>query len=428
MTDILKWAKIAASDIKVWKDYLEITEKDMGLLKEIGKIIEKRENEIIDPLYEHFLKFEETKGFFKNEDAIKGVKKLQKAHLRLLFSGEYGEEFLKRSIVVGRTHSRIGLLPRWYIGAYRKYLEILHDVIIKEIGEGKAKKIYESLLKVMFLDMTMAIQAYVIERGTELEESKDAVLNLVEDLEEEKAKLSKAYEELKIIDETKTDIISNVKHELRTPITISRSAIELAIDEDDRGNRAKLLKAASRALSRQDGIVGDLIETLEIKTQKKVKLEEPVYMAGAINFVINEFGELITTKKIDLAVEIEDDLPKVLATQKDVVHILRNLLDNAIKFTDDGGKVKIGAKKKGEGEVEVSILDSGIGISKEVRDKIFEDLFQGDASTTRKYGGTGLGLSVVRNLVEFYGGKIELWSEEGKGSEFCFTLPRALEE
>jgi signal transduction histidine kinase len=123
-------------------------------------------------------------------------------------------------------------------------------------------------------------------------------------------------------------------------------------------------------------------------------------------------------------VRIEKNLPFVKANQKQVEHILRNLINNSIKFNKKGGKISIDAKKKGK-FVEVAIKDTGIGIPKDKLPRVFDRFYQIDSSTVRVYGGTGLGLSVVKELIEVHGGEIGVESSPGKGSRFRFTLPIA---
>jgi PAS domain S-box-containing protein len=236
--------------------------------------------------------------------------------------------------------------------------------------------------------------------------------------------LEKAYDELKTLDVLKTDIISNVSHELRTPITIAKGALEFAQDEEDMERRNKLLKLAMDALKRQNRIVGDLIEAASAdRGKRKVELTI-VDLTHIITLVSSGVKPAVTKNKIKMDVRLQEDLPLVKADAKELMHVFRNLISNAIKFNREGGEIVVEAGEK-EGVAEVCVSDTGIGIPEDKLDKIFDRLYQIDPSSTRAYGGTGMGLAIARGIVEAHGGRITVESELGKGSRFCFTLPIA---
>jgi signal transduction histidine kinase len=236
-------------------------------------------------------------------------------------------------------------------------------------------------------------------------------------------KTREAYEELKSLDELKSNLIANVSHELRTPLAVARGALELAEGEEDKERKNGLLKMAVDAIVRQNLIVDDLIEAAYMeKSKMELKLED-VNLALIIALVSGEFKPMLIKDKIKMKVNIEENLPMARANHKQLEHILRNLIGNAIKFNKEGGKITIEAREK-KGMVEVCVRDTGIGIPEDKLDKVFERLYQVDSSLTRRYGGTGLGLAVVKEIVEAYGGKISVESEL-KGTRFCFTLPIA---
>ena len=234
--------------------------------------------------------------------------------------------------------------------------------------------------------------------------------------------ISKAYEELKSLDELKSNILANVSHELRTPITIARGAIELAMEEEDHAKKEELLMKALNALERQNFIVGNLIEAARVDGSRKSLTLTPVDLEYVINLVCDEFKAAAEKCGVSLEVRLEDDLPKVTGDYEQIKQLLRNFIHNAIKFNKKGGKVRVVARKR-NGWVEVCVTDTGIGIPLDRIDKVFDRFYQVDSSLTRRYGGTGMGLAIAKNIVEAHGGKIWAESEEGKGSRFCFTLP-----
>jgi PAS domain S-box-containing protein len=258
----------------------------------------------------------------------------------------------------------------------------------------------------------------VIEVSREVSEG----VELQKALEESYSKLKESYEEIKALGRVKNEVIANVSHELRTPITIAKGAVEMAYKEEDAGKRRKLLDMAREALIRQNRIVGNLLDIAEIKRSvfklnfKVVDLEELLEKA------VGYFKPLALKRGIAVRAELPENLPQVRADYQELLHAFHNLLDNAIKFNREGGEVLVEAKPM-DGEVEISVTDTGTGIPEDKQEKIFERFYQVDGSLTRRYGGIGMGLAVVKRIIEMHGGRISVESELGRGSRFRVTLP-----
>ncbi len=243
-----------------------------------------------------------------------------------------------------------------------------------------------------------------------------------EELQKAHNELQHAYAELRTIETLKNDIIANVSHELRTPLTVAKGTIELAMDEKDEKERKKILRAGKNALLKQNDIIEDLITASEFWRGKlKLKFED-LELEEVLSTMRGEIGRKAEEKNIAIKFSIPERLPKIRADYSALQRILRNLIDNAIKFNKAGGEVTIYAKKN-EGMITICISDTGIGIAKEHMGKLFAPLYQIDPSTTRRYSGTGMGLAATKRLVEAHGGRIWAESELGKGSRFCFTVP-----
>ncbi|MFQ5815255.1 MAG: ATP-binding protein, partial [Candidatus Hydrothermarchaeaceae archaeon] len=235
------------------------------------------------------------------------------------------------------------------------------------------------------------------------------------------AELKRAYEELKTLDKMKDELISNVSHELRTPLTIAKGAIELVIDGVDKKQR-DLLARGKNNLVRLNNLIGDLMEA--VKVQKKVGLDMivDVNIVELVDEAIRSQEALAKENDVRIESRMPKDLPKLRGDKAALEQAFIHLLNNAVKFNKKGGVVLIDAVAKDD-HIEVSVVDTGIGIAKEQLDKIFENFYQVDASTTREYPGIGIGLALVKSIVERHGGKIWVESELGKGSEFIFALP-----
>lgn len=169
-------------------------------------------------------------------------------------------------------------------------------------------------------------------------------------------------------------------------------------------------------------MVTDVLDISRIRSKKLKLTLEKFSLVKIIKDVVREMKPGVQEKKIDLAMKLAD-LPKIVGDNDRISQVVSNLVNNAIKFTPEKGKITIEAEKRGK-EVIVKIIDTGVGISSKNLKKLFAPFFQLETGLARKHGGTGLGLVICKGIIEAHGGKI--WAEskgEGKGSTFSFTLP-----
>jgi len=249
----------------------------------------------------------------------------------------------------------------------------------------------------------------------ELENTKAAILNMMEDLVQ-------ANENLKELDEAKTNFLNIVSHELKTPLTAINAHLEVL--DDLKSNLTDQEMSSLEAIRRNSYQLRMLIENiLEISRIESNRFElniTDINLAEIIEEIITNLQILAKRRGISLDHKLKK-LPKIGADEQRVKEIITNLISNSIKFTEKGGITVIAEKKKNE--IQVTVADTGIGIPQEKIGNLFKKFYQVDASLSRKYGGSGLGLSITKQLVELQGGKIWVESEVGKGSRFMFTLP-----
>ncbi|MDW7776498.1 MAG: ATP-binding protein [Methanosarcinales archaeon] len=245
------------------------------------------------------------------------------------------------------------------------------------------------------------------------------------DIEVEGAKkyvvVVKDVTDIKKLDEMKSDIISNISHELRTPLTIMRGFAELAMDEKDPVKRNEYLRKSIKAIDRQNQMIQDLLE-IAVSERSTIKLNyEIVNLKDIIDISVKNVEPKASFQEITISNTIENDI-SVNADLQQLAYALTKLLDNAVKFNKRGGKVEIRSKQSGE-HIEISVQDTGIGIAENDRNKIFDKFYQADSTTTRNYGGSGVGLTITRHIIEAHRGTIRVESELGTGTTFFITLP-----
>jgi two-component system, NarL family, sensor histidine kinase BarA len=227
-------------------------------------------------------------------------------------------------------------------------------------------------------------------------------------------------------DALKTQFLANISHDLRTPLTAVITHAEILRDgmlgplNDRQQESIKGIIAGGRQLLDQ---VGEILTYARGAANQLTLTHSAFAFADVVAQVTNINESLIAKKRLELEVRVPADLPTLLADKEKVAHVVGNLLGNAIQFTPPGGRVWIKASQQSERETVVEVGDTGIGISAENHDFVFEEFAQVDATASRQHHGTGLGLTIARKLVELHGGRIWVESELGGGSRFFFTIP-----
>jgi signal transduction histidine kinase len=225
-------------------------------------------------------------------------------------------------------------------------------------------------------------------------------------------------------EQLRRNMVSDVAHELRTPLTNIRGYLEAAKDglvQPD-GALVDNLHEEAILLSR---LVSDLQE-LALAEAGQLRLEcRPVQLSDVVRTTVEVLSQRAEARHVSLDVRVPDDLPLVQADPHRVTQVLRNLLNNALDFTPQGGHVTVTTWPDGEW-VNVQVRDTGPGIAAEHLPNVFERFYRADASRARATGGAGLGLAIVKQLVEAHGGRVWVESTLGAGAAFCFTLPLAL--
>jgi len=222
----------------------------------------------------------------------------------------------------------------------------------------------------------------------------------------------------------RNDFVSFVTHQLRTPLSGIKWMLELARDTDDIGEKGSYIEDARESADRLIGLVNDLLDASRLESGKLQVTLEPVRLRQLTYDVLADVATLVREKDHDLDIQSEPDIPIALLDSQLLRQVILNLTSNAIKYTPPGGRIEIRIGRTGPA-LHWSIRDSGIGISEESQKRLFEKFFRADNAHTVDTEGTGLGLYLVRLIVERLGGTITCESEVGRGTLFHFTLPLA---
>lgn len=232
---------------------------------------------------------------------------------------------------------------------------------------------------------------------------------------------NKMVEELGSIETLKTDFISNVSHEMKTPISVMKNYAQLLrlgkVSEEERQEYAKGIEEGAERLS---SLISNILRLNKLEHQR-IMPETAVYdVCRQLCESIFRFEDAVEEKGIDLEADLEERA-MIRADESLMELVWNNLLSNAVKFTDRGGRIVV-CQTQDEDGIRVSVSDTGCGISKESINHIFDKFYQGDTSHSTE--GNGLGLALVKRVLELTGGDIQITSEEGRGSTFVVTLPK----
>jgi two-component system phosphate regulon sensor histidine kinase PhoR len=229
---------------------------------------------------------------------------------------------------------------------------------------------------------------------------------------------------LKELEKIRRDFVANVSHELRTPLTTikgyAETLLEGALKEEVASHFVQVIKRHSDRLEK---IVEDLLILSRIESKEFQLKMESLSVSELIGDVLDFIKEPLNKKKISVSVDEIPPTRLVFGDRQYLEQIFSNILDNAIKYGHERGRIVISATERDQREVEISVKDDGIGIPKEDLFRVFERFYRVDKGRSRELGGTGLGLSIVKHIVQAHGGRIWVESQLGEGSTFYFTLP-----
>jgi signal transduction histidine kinase len=295
----------------------------------------------------------------------------------------------------------------------------------EHVAQGSTMLLGQALLDLKLIDQA-TLDGAVTEQIIQLRSALQAANRTLERrVHERTAELEAALQRLSELNQMKANFVANISHELRTPLTHIKGYVELMIS-DSLGplteEQRHALQVSQKASDRLENLIEDLI-MFSMASHGELSLkQEALDIRRLGSMAARNAVQKAEERGVSVSLAAREQLPLVQGDSEKIVWVLNQLLDNAVKFTPSGGRVVIGLKEESTNLVMVTVTDTGIGIPSNRLQEIFEPFHQLDGSSTRRAGGTGLGLSLVRQIVEAHGSLLDVSSVEGRGTTFKFPL------
>ncbi len=325
-------------------EFLGCSAEDAIQLQSVHGMAENSADEIIDRLYEHLLKFEPTRAFFSNPEMLARVKSYQKRYFTELTEGRTDEAYFENRLRVGDTHQRIELLPQWYLGLYSRYFQLIIEQVRETLGPEKALDVIPALTKQMFLDIGLALDAYI--QGGFIDKLR-AERRVAQDLREELAR----KEKLAILGQ----LGGGVGHELRNPIAAMQASIyflKMALEDNPSPKIQRHLKLLDTELSGANEIITNLLDFSRVR--------QPELMQTPAVDLIHEVLSRQDFRSIQLVQEFQD--VDLVVDPGQIRQVVGNLVTNAIQAMPEGGCLTIRIRKNGK-SAHIEVADTGHGMS-----------------------------------------------------------------
>jgi two-component system, NtrC family, sensor kinase len=275
-------------------------------------------------------------------------------------------------------------------------------------------------------ELNETLEEKVQERTHDLQSSLEQLRRAGAALEDSRRRLESANQELLRSNQAKANFLSIISHELKTPLSVINGFLSLILDERYENDAQHLREAVQIAKRRGEQLarmIDELIDLSRLDARSMVLRREPTDVAALFRELGAEFAEEFRRRGLRFSLRLPPQLPLLNCDPGKLRQVFTNLIANALKFSPEGGEIELGAEDRGP-ELLLSCRDTGIGIPDAERERVFDKFYQVDSSATRRFGGAGLGLSIVKEIVLLHGGQTWVESTPGHGSIFFVVLPK----
>lgn len=377
------------------KTFCRFDETDAELLKELRELFEERADSVVDRFYDHLLRYEALQPLLADKATVERLKGFQREYLLSLASGEYGEEYARNRLKIGRTHDRIGLESQWYLGTYGLYLDLLLPLIQERLASDppRAARTSAALTKLMILDMQLVLDAYYGMRQRRAVERSEQLAAVGE-------------------------LAASIAHEVRNPLAGMKGALEVLRKElAVKPSNLEIVDELLAQIVRLEHLVRDLLTYARPRALDRRLFDLHELLDRLLRLYKDECDALgVTVHRI-----YGPGTGQLTADPRQMEQVLLNLIHNGLQAMADGGTLTV-VTRAVDGSTVITLKDTGKGIPPADLPKILQPFF------TTKHRGSGLGLPIVKKIAEAHGGTIEVSSDLGAGTTATVKIPSRASE
>ena len=409
-------------DIEQRLAYLDLSDEERALLADLRPLFESSGEGVVASFYRHLLTFGPTRQLLRDPVVKERLLAKQHEYLLSLAPPALDAAYVEDRVRIGELHERIGLEPRWYLGAYALHFSLIAPLVCEAAGDDvhRASRTIVALQKILTFDAQLAMDAYIARRERDLEYMADELAKegrrLVRDYEAQGVVLRRTTQRAIEAEQLASiaTLVAGLAHEIGTPMGVIHGhakMLESAVKGEDAEWRLKTIQE-------QIGRISRIIQTLLNMARPRMAQRVPVSLEPLIETTFS----FLTEKLARRGIRIERSFKPVSSISGDperLQQLFLNLFLNAADAMPDGGVLRVGMEETKDGELEIRVADSGTGIPPEDLERIFNPFF-----TTKEAGeGNGLGLMVCKGIIADHGGSIGVVSTPGTGTEFQIALP-----
>ena len=403
--------------------FFEYGPEEQELLAELRPVLEKNADQLVSAFYRHLLSYGPTRQHLRDRKVTERLLVLQRRYLLSLAGPVVDAAYVQERRRIGEVHERIGLEPRWYLGAYALYTSLLAPLVCEACGDDleRAERTLVALQRLIFFDVQLAMERYIARREEELEYLNQQLAasgrQLAQDLQSTGSELRRTTERARSAERLASigTLVAGLAHEIGTPMGVIQGHAKLLESAvADEAGRWRL-----RTIQEQIGRISRIMQSLLNMARPARNRRGPVPLLPLVDGTLTFVTETLARRGITTERAVTDPGLAVLGDPERLQQLLLNLVLNAADAMLEGGHLRIACAPAGEGEVEIRVADTGEGIPEVQRERIFDAFF-----TTKEAGhGHGLGLAVVHGIVTEHRGEIEVTRSGPQGTEFRIVLP-----
>jgi signal transduction histidine kinase len=414
----------ASTDLELRLGFLALGPSDLKRLAALRPLFEKHASALVDAFYQHLISFSKTRRFLVDPQVRERLVRSQRDYLLSLAGPTIDDEYLAQRRSIGEIHERIGLEPRWYLGAYALYISLLVPLIQEFYAKDPAEagRAIVALQKLLCFDAQIAMEVYIDLQQRQLQyftgELAKESRRLARNFETQRVELQLTEKRARVAEELASvaTLVAGLAHEIGTPMGVIQghaNQLESAISDEN-------AKWRLRTIQEQVSRISKIIQTLLNMARPGKTRHVLVSLESVIEMTLAFLTEELSRRGIEVRSDLHS-APNVLGDPERLQQLFLNLFMNAVDAMPGGGELRVTLKTAADGEIQIAVADTGQGIPERDLPRIFEPFFTSKEAGT----GNGLGLMVAKGIVKDHGGSMTVQSQEGYGTEFRILLPRA---